>query len=147
MEKNDRMVDGFRFLPPKLLAWIKTYIPDNDFSGEIPFHPLDKPLSQARLALITSAGISLKSDPPFDMEREKVEPTWGDPTFRAIPKRTAAVDIDVNHLHINCDYAKSDINVMLPLDRVEELAGVGIVGELAPTSYSFYGFQWDTNAF
>jgi D-proline reductase (dithiol) PrdB len=147
MDKGKKTVDGFRFLPPKLSAWIKSFIPDRDFSGEIPFHPLSKPLNEARLALITTAGISLKSDPPFDMEREKAEPTWGDRSYRAIPKGTTATDIEINHLHINCDYVKKDLNVMLPLDRMEEFAGEGIIGDLAPTSYSFYGFQWENNEF
>lgn len=147
MEKDNKTVNGFRFLPPKLSAWIRSFIPDGDFSGEIPFHPLSKPLSEARLALITSAGISLKSDPPFDMEREKAEPTWGDRSYRAIPRGTGATDTEVNHLHINLDYVKKDLNVMLPLDRMEEFVGEGTVGELAPTSYSFYGFQWENNEF
>ena len=96
MEKNSKVVDGFRFLPPKLSAWIKSFIANEEFNREIPFHPLAKPLSETRLALVTSAGISLQTDPPFDMEREKVEPTWGDPSYRAIPKGTVAADIEVN---------------------------------------------------
>jgi D-proline reductase (dithiol) PrdB len=147
MAKGKKNVDGFKFLPPKLSAWIKSFIPEREFNGEIPFHRLSKPLSKCRLALITTAGISLKSDPPFDMEREKSEPTWGDRSYRSIPKDTKTKDIEINHLHINCDYVKKDLNVMLPLDRIEELAVEGIVGELAPTSYSFYGFQWESDQF
>lgn len=147
MEKEFKKVDGFQFLPPKLSAWIQTFIPDDDFKGTIPFQPLSKPLSKARLSLVCSAGISLKSDPPFDMEREKVEPTWGDPTFRNIPKGTKEMDIEINHLHINTTYIKEDINVMLPLNRMEEFAQENVIGELAPTSYSFYGFQWESTEF
>ena len=147
MEKEIKKVDGFRFLPPKLSAWIRTFIPDKDFSGAIPFKPLSKPLSEARLTLVTSAGISVKSDPPFDMQREKNEPTWGDPTYRAIPKNTTEKDIDVTHLHINTTYIKEDINVMLPLARMEEFVQEAVIGELAPTSYSFYGFQWERTEF
>ena len=50
--ENNKVVDGFRFLPPKLSAWIRSFIPGEEFNGEIPFHPLDKPLNEARLALI-----------------------------------------------------------------------------------------------
>ena len=92
---------------------------------------------------MTSAGISLKQDPPFDMEREKREPAWGDPTAREIPKTSTEKDIDVNHLHINTDYIKQDINVMLPLQRFQEFETDGIIGSLAATSYSYYGFQLD----
>jgi len=141
MNENSESVNGFKFLPPKLSAWIKTFIPDR-FTGEIPFHKLSKPLNQTRIALVTSAGISLKSDTPFDMEREKTEPEWGDLTYRVIPRGTKATDISVNHLHINLSYILEDINVMLPLKRMEEFEKDGLVGELATSSYSFYGFQW-----
>jgi len=147
MELNEKLVDGFRFLPPGLKAWVKTFIPDEDFKGPIPWTPMSKPLSKVTVALVTSAGISLKSDPPFDMEREKREPIWGDRSFRIIPKGTTEKDIDVNHLHINTTYIKQDINVILPLARMVEFEKEGIVGRLAPSAYSFYGFQWRNNDF
>ncbi len=106
-----------------------------------------KPLSQTTLALVTSGGISLKSDPPFDMEREKREPLWGDRSFRILPKGTTEKDIDVHHLHINTTHIKQDINVILPLARMDEFEKEGIIGRLAPSAYSFYGFQWQNNDF
>jgi len=99
------------------------------------------------VALVTSAGISLKTDSPFDMEREKAEPTWGDRSFRAIPRAATGDDVNVNHLHIKTDYITQDINVMLPLARMTEFEQEGIIGGLAPTAYSFYGFQWESTDF
>ena len=142
MEKVQKTVDGFRFLPPGLKAWVRTFIPDEEFKGDIPWAPMSKSLSKGMLALVTSAGISLISDPPFDMEREKREPLWGDRSFRIIPRGTTEKDIEVNHLHINTNYIKQDINVILPLARMAEFEKEKIIGHLAPTSYSFYGFQW-----
>ena len=147
MELNEKTVDGFRFLPPGLRAWVKTFIPDDDFKGPIPWTPLIKPLKQMTIALVTSGGISLKSDPPFDMEREKREPLWGDRSFRILPRETTEKDIDVNHLHINTTYIKQDINVILPLTRMAEFEKEGIIGRLAPSAYSFYGFQWQNTHF
>jgi D-proline reductase (dithiol) PrdB len=147
MELNEKIVDGFRFLPPGLRAWVKTFIPDEDFKDSIPWTPMSKPLSKVTVALVTSAGISLKSDPPFDMEREKREPIWGDRSFRVIPRGTTEKDIDVNHLHINTTHIKQDINVILPLARMAEFEKEGIIGRLAPSAYSFYGFQWQNNDF
>ncbi len=146
MEK-EKKVDGFRFLPPSLAAWIRTFIPEAEFTGPIPWTPLSKPLNQITFAIITSAGISLKSDPPFDMEREKREPLWGDRSFRTIPKGTSEKEINVNHLHINTKYTQQDINVILPLGRLAEFEQEGIIGRLAPTAYSFYGFQWQSTDF
>jgi hypothetical protein len=147
MEQRQKKVDGFRFMPPGLAAWIQTFIPHEEFSGPIPWTPLPRPLSEATVALVTSAGVSCKSDPPFDMQREMREPTWGDPTWRSIPRESTAADIDVNHLHINTDFIRQDLDVMLPLKRMAEFEAEGIIGRLAPTAYSFYGFQWQNQRF
>ncbi len=142
-----KVVDGFRFLPPGLKAWVKTFIPDGDYQGTIPWTPVSKPLNQTTFALVTSAGISLKTDPPFDMEREKREPLWGDRSYRKIPRGTTEKEIDCNHLHINTNLVKQDINVILPLQRMAEFEEEGVIGRLAPTAYSFYGFQWKNTDF
>jgi len=147
MEQDKKVVDGFRFLPPGLKAWINTFIPNEEFKGYIPWTPMKKPLSQTTIALVTSAGISLKTDPPFDMEREKKEAIWGDRSYRAIPRGTTEKDIQVNHLHINTNHIKQDINVILPLARMAEFEKEKIIGRLAPTAYSFYGFQWQNTDF
>ena len=147
MEKPDKLVNGFRFLPPGLTAWFQSFFPQEYVAGPIPFQFLSKPLSESTVAMVTSAGISLKSDPPFNMEREKKEPTWGDRSYRVIPRGTTEKDINVNHLHINTSYIRQDINVILPLDRMEEFEKEHIIGRLAPSSYSFYGFQWQNTAF
>ncbi len=143
MPDTGKVVDGFRFMPPSLKAWMTKDIPDEEYGGDIPWVRLKKPLKETTFTLMTSAGISSKTDPPFDVEREKREPAWGDPTSRQIPNTATEADIDVNHLHINTDYIKQDINVMLPLARFREFENDGIIGRLAPTSYSYYGFQLD----
>jgi len=147
MGGTEKIVDGFRFLPPGLTAWVRKFIPDGDFKGTIPWTPMAKPMSQTTIALVTSAGISLKTDPPFDMEREKKEPIWGDRSYRTIPRGTTEKDIEVNHLHINTNWIKQDINVILPLARMAEFEKEKIIGRLAPTAYSFYGFQWQSTDF
>jgi len=147
MGASEKHVDGFRFLPPSLAAWIRSRIPGEEFKGDIPWTPVTKPLNKTTLALVTSAGISLKTDPPFDMERERKEATWGDRSFRSIPVGTKTADINVNHLHITSEFILQDMDVILPLDRMKELEKEGIIGRLAPTAYSFYGFQWESTEF
>ena len=100
MTDNKKTVDGFRFLSPSLRTWLSNGIPEKQFSGYIPWTPMEKPSSRTTFSLMTSAGISMKTEPPFDMEREKREQTWGDPTHREIPRDAAEADINVNHLHI-----------------------------------------------
>lgn len=141
MVHADKTVDGFRFMPPSLRAWMSRAIPEGPYNGYIPWTPLQRSIKEATFSLVTTAGISMKTDPPFDVEREKREPTWGDPSHREIPKSAAEADIHVNHLHIKTDYITQDINVMLPLARFREFEEEGIIGKLAPTCYSYYGFQ------
>jgi len=139
----EKTVNGFHFMPPSLSAWIGKSIPDNEFEGDIPWTPLKKPLSETVFSLMTSAGINMKADPDFNMKRERREPTWGDPSHRHISSQAQESDIHVNHLHINTDYIKQDMNVMLPLRRFQEFESDHIIGTLASTVYSYYGYQLD----
>jgi D-proline reductase (dithiol) PrdB len=141
MKTENKIVDGFRFMPPGLKAYIAQTIPNTQFSGHIPGTPMKRSLRESTFSLVTSAGINMKKDPPFDMEREKREPTWGDPTYRGISRTATEADIDVHHLQVRNDYIKEDLNVMLPIKRFAEFEEEGIIGKLAPTCYSFYGFQ------
>ena len=147
MQSSEKSVDGYRFLPPGLAAWIRTLIPREGFRGDIPWTPLPKPLRETSFALVTSAGLSLKSDKPFDMEREKREPLWGDPTYREIPRDATVGDLQMSHLHVTPKYILSDMNVIFPLERMKELEQEGVIGRLAQTSYSFYGFQFQGTVF
>ena len=45
-----------------------------------PWTPLSKDPKECRIALVTTAGVHLRSQTPFDMEDKE-----GDPTFRVIP--------------------------------------------------------------
>ena len=146
MTESAKVVDGFRFMPPALSAWIGKDIPDQPFGGDIPWTPLKKPLKETTFTLICTAGISMKTDAPFDMEREKIEPAWGDPSYREIPRTATEGDIEVSHLHINTEHIKKDINVMLPMTRFQEFEEEGRIGKLADTCYSYYGFQLDPTA-
>ncbi len=146
MNGNAKIVDGFKFMPRSLKAFISKSIPDAEYSGDIPWTPMKKAVKEATFALLTSAGISMKTDPAFNMEREKAEPLWGDPSFRMIGSTATEADITINHLHVNTRYVKEDINVVLPLQRFLEFEQEGVIGKFAPTSYSIYGYQMDPTA-
>lgn len=133
-------VDSFRFASPLIkryyqLSRVKKELP-------IPFSPLGKPLSQCRLSLVTTGGLyHLGHDRPFDQERERREPAWGDPSYRAIPTDVDLKEIAVSHLHIHPDDPTADPNILLPVDRMKELVAEGRVGSLAAKAYSFMGYQ------
>ena len=85
-------VDSYKFLPKSFRAG---YEGTPMQESEAVWTPLEKPAGEATVALVTSAGIYLKaSQEPFDVEREKREPTWGDPTYRVIPRTTQQSEID-----------------------------------------------------
>jgi hypothetical protein len=140
MERLGMAVDSFRFLPRIIAYYYQKTARRSDDS--IPWSPLPKTISKCRFGLITSGGIfNQLYDRPFDVERERREPTWGDPTYREIGINIREKDIGVSHLHINTRDILSDINILLPIQRFKELVKYHIIGSLNPTAYSFMGYQ------
>lgn len=133
-------VDSFKYLP-RLIA---TFYQMQDVTEErpLPWTPLNKPLADCKFGVVTSAGLYVRdAQAPFDIEREKQDPTWGDPTYRTIPSGVRQEDLGASHLHINTADLLEDANIVLPLQRLQELADAGQIGGLAQTHYSFMGYQ------
>jgi len=132
-------VNSYKYLPRSMRAMYES-MPAID---EPPvWTPLARPLHHCTVALLTSAGIYLKdSQEPFDVERERREPTWGDPSYRVIPTGVRQEQIGCTHLHINDTDILEDVNVVLPIRAFTKLAGEGVIGALAPEHYSFMGYQ------
>ena len=136
-------VDSFKFLPGSIAAYYRNLPVERE--EPVPLSSLTKPLSACRFALVTTAGVHRKgTEPPFDTEREKREPMWGDPTFRRMPRDVRQEEIGACHLHTNNRDLLLDVNIALPVQRFLELEAEGTIGSLAPTSYSFMGYQMDT---
>jgi len=132
-------IDSYRFLDfasrQVMKAWAARETP-----GVIPFAPLRKPLRECTVALISTAGIARNDDRPFDQERERQDPWWGDPSFRTIPLGTTEQDVRIYHLHIDPRFGQDDLDVVLPMRRLAELARDGIVGTPAARHYSIMGY-------
>lgn len=134
------MVDSFKFLPYSIAAYYKMTPREPEYP--IPWTPLAKPLAESTFALVTSGGLYLKGEQsPFDEEREKEEPTWGDPTYRVIPVETPLAKIGVSNLHVNTANIEGDPNTVLPLTHFRAMAEAGEIGSLAADAYSFMGYQ------
>lgn len=99
------------------------------------FTPLSKPLSECRVAIVTSAAILRPDDEPF---------TQADTRYRTLDR--ADRDLRMGHWSPNFDHTgfHLDHNVVYPIDRLEELADDGVIGEVAPRHFSFAGNQPDT---
>jgi D-proline reductase (dithiol) PrdB len=132
-------VDSFKYLPRSFRAGYENV----GFQAETPaWTPMKKPIDRARIALLTSAGLYLKdSQPPFDVERERREPLWGDPTYRVIPRTVRQDELGAEHLHLNTRDFLIDFNVALPIRAFSQLEAEGAIGSLADEHYAFMGFQ------
>lgn len=97
---------------------------------------LEKPLSEARVAVITTAAFYLPEQPPFDTSNR-----GGDYSYRVIPADADLKRLNIAHRSDAFDIrgVVEDKNLALPLDRLKSLADEGIVGSVAPRHYSFMG--------
>ena len=121
-------------LPPRQRATIESQaVAEHD---RTPCAEVAVPVAEARVALVTSAGLHLRSDAPFRRE---------DPGFRALPSSAAPGQIVQSHSCIGFDRtaAARDLNVVYPVDRLRELVAEGGIGSLAPRFLSFMGAQPD----
>lgn len=96
----------------------------------IPWTPLSKPLAQCRVALVTSCGVHLKTDPPFGP---------ADASFRELPADLRPEEVAIAHPHYDHHAAETDLNVVFPLERLKALAAEGLIGSVAPRHYGFMG--------
>lgn len=134
------LVDSFKYVPRLIATFYRTI--EVEEKRPIPWTPLPRPLNECTFGLVTSAGLYQAGvEPPFDVARERQEPTWGDPTYRTIPRDIAPDAVGASHLHINTADLLADVNIVLPLHRFAELAASGEIGGVAKNHYSFMGFQ------
>ncbi len=91
----------------------------------VPWTPLKKPLSQSKMALVSSAGFVLPDQPHFDGSIK-----GGDPSFREIPSAVEVKTLLETHRSESFDHTgiQKDPNVGFPIDRVRELAVSGRIG-------------------
>jgi len=101
-----------------------------------PWTAMKKPLSQSRLALVSSAGFVMKDQESFDNTVR-----GGDVSFREIPSDTDVNDLVETHKSDSFDHAgiRQDPNLAFPLDRLRELVEAGRIGSLASLHLSLMG--------
>ncbi len=97
--------------------------------GEVPWTPLRKPLSDSTVVLISTGGVHLRSDRPFNLN--------SDPTFRVIPKGARPADLAISHQAYDRTDALRDLNLVFPIERLRELEAEQVIGRLAEDHYGF----------
>jgi D-proline reductase (dithiol) PrdB len=63
----------------------------------------------------------------------------GDSSYRVIPRGVPQSQLTITHDYYDHRDADKDINIVLPLDRLEECVRKREIGNVAPRHYSFMG--------
>jgi D-proline reductase (dithiol) PrdB len=101
----------------------------------VPYTPVTKALNEMNVALVSTAGVRLKSQEPYNDE--------GDERFYVIPGDVKTEDLTVNYASpANYNFAPSleDVNVVFPIDRLRELKEEGLIGGVANKHLVMMGY-------
>ena len=101
---------------------------------EAPAFVTPPPLANAKVALVTSASLHHEDDDDF-------APV--DAGYRVLDRHRR--DIVVGHWSPNFDASGvvADLNVVFPIDRLEELAADGVIGAVSEAHLAYAGNQFD----
>lgn len=99
-------------------------------------NPLRKPLAECTVALVTTAGLSLPAQPPFDASIK-----MGDSSFRELPADISPQLLELHQRSWAFDQAGTlrDRNLAFALDRLREMEQRKEIRAVAPRHFSFMG--------
>lgn len=91
-----------------------------------------KPLAEATVAIVSTAGMHRRDDPPFSP---------GAVDYRLLPRGVDWGEVVLSHISANFDRSGTaeDPNLAVPLDRLEDLATRGEIGGVSRWHYTFMG--------
>lgn len=91
-----------------------------------------KDLSQAKVALVTTSGVHLKTQPPFNVK--------GDATFRLIPRDATSHMLTITHDHYDKRSAEKDLNCVFPLAHLKAFEQEGKIAQVGPRHIGLMGY-------
>ena len=96
-----------------------------------------KPMDQCKVAIVTTAALHRMGTPGFEI---------GDTDFHYETLPRDVRDLMLGHHSVNFDRGgfAADLNVVYPIDRLEEMAAGGVIGDVADNHYAFAGNQSTT---
>ena len=88
------------------------------------------PANQRRISIVSTAAVSRRGDKPF---------SWLAKDYRVFHKNDR--DLVMTHVAVEFDRSawQQDLNVIIPLDRLDEMEQDGEIGSVADEHYSFMG--------
>jgi len=96
-----------------------------------PFAPVRKPLAESRIGLIASGGLYVAGQVAFHHA--------DDLSYRVIATDTPTESLRATHFAYDLTDARSDPNVVFPIDVLRGLVDEGVIGGLAEAAYTFMG--------
>lgn len=105
------------------------------FEKPSPINENPKQLKESRIAIVTTAGVHVHDDAPFN-----VRSRTGDSSYREIPAESPMGRLCLSHPGYDTMRAIKDINCVFPLERLRELAADGIIGSQNHRHFSFMGY-------
>lgn len=130
--KNRMFAKVLRYCPGVVRSWAQRQTFAS--SADIPWTPLQKPLTACRVALVTTGGVHLRTQQPFDMHNP-----FGDPSFREIPAAASPSQLTITHDYYDHRDADRDMNIVFPWQRLQECVAQGVVGKASPVHLGFMG--------
>lgn len=95
---------------------------------------LRRSLARARVAVVTTAGVHVDDQEPFDMHARD-----GDASYRIIPGDVALARLTITHDYYDHHAADRDLNCVFPLERLREFVDEGMIGGLGPRHVGMMG--------
>jgi D-proline reductase (dithiol) PrdB len=129
--KNRILARVFTAFPSLAARWGKGLVLN---AGKVPWAVPRLPLRQAVVGLVTTGGVHLTTQLPFDMTDAE-----GDPSFRELPVDTAPEFLTITHDYYDHRDAEADLNLVYPVQRLQEMQQAGALGSLHPLAYSLMG--------
>lgn len=105
-----------------------------DQTEPTPWTPLRRELRHCKAAIVTTAGIRLKTQHSF---------ARGSAEFREISVYASPEIVAFDFTNYDPAEAEKDLNVIVPVDRLKELVDRGMLGGLNETFFSFFGLCAD----
>lgn len=127
--EGDRILVRLTDLPDALRALVqRCEVPTHT---DTPWTP-GVPMAEQRVAIVSTAGLQRAGDRPFDFDSDD---------YRVIPGDVDPATILMSHISSDFDRSgfQQDINVVLPLQRLQEMAAEGEIASVAGYHYSFMG--------
>jgi D-proline reductase (dithiol) PrdB len=119
-----RIRDNYARLGYKAYGWVVN-------TDTAPWAPLPKPLSQCRLGLAASGGIYAAGQVAFHYK--------DDTSLRDIPTDIDTKELRATHFAYDLSDARTDPNVVFPIDALRRLVREGFLGGLSSRFHTFMG--------